>query len=179
MSMLSSLTRVSQRVMKANVEVWVDAMEDMGRDAIIGMLGGSGTPIGAAIAGFLDYNERISRALGRDIESRFAAEDKANDPREIAKKRRERARYRREHAEWMAANRWRFDWRSQPRVPAGSEAGGEWTEGRLDYPVQLFPNPVSRKDRRRRIASVKAFKARQRAAGNMNTRTIRSQWGDF
>jgi hypothetical protein len=51
--------------------------------------------------------------------------------------------------EWMA-DKWEHDWRSQPRVPAGSfqmvstrrgqiKAGGEWTFGRLSYPFAGSP----------------------------------------
>ena len=51
--------------------------------------------------------------------------------------------------EWMA-EAWQHDWRSQPRVPAGSfqtvstrrgviRAGGEWTFGRLGSPIVGSP----------------------------------------
>lgn len=51
--------------------------------------------------------------------------------------------------DWIA-NKWKHDWRSQPRIPAGSaqiistrrgdiHAGGEWTFGRLSSPVEGAP----------------------------------------
>lgn len=41
--------------------------------------------------------------------------------------------------QWLA-DAWKHDWRSQPRVPAGSSIGGEWTVGRLDYPFAGAPS---------------------------------------
>lgn len=59
----------------------------------------------------------------------------------------------REH--WLA-DAWKHDWRSQPRIPAGSSIGGEWTDGRLDHPFVGAPaigkgkQKSSRKSRRMR-----------------------------
>lgn len=59
----------------------------------------------------------------------------------------QRAIWREEHKAWLKDNQWRFDFRSQPRRPAGTDDGGEWMEGRLDY-AREQKRPVSRKQLR-------------------------------
>lgn len=145
-------------------DIILDNLQDMGADALISAVGGGGTPLGMLLSSFIRYNSTVSRDFNRQ----------ENKPMTAAETR----SYRRRHAEWLRDNRWRFDWRSQPRRPAGTDEGGEWMEGRLDHMAEM-KNPYSRSQRQRAIRSVKAYKSRQRAAGNMNTRTIRTAWGDF
>jgi len=78
--------------------------------------------------------------------------------------------------EWLD-NRWRRDWRSQPRVPAGTDAGGEWMEGRLDYQISAG-STVSRKQRQKRTKLLKAYKRRMTANG-IKARDIKTSWGRY
>ncbi len=145
-------------------EVILENLEEMGADALIALAGGPSTPLGALLQGFIEYNGRISQAYERE----------ANKPMSKAQKR----AYQKQHAEWLRDNRWRFDWRSQPRQPKGIPEGGEWMEGRLDYMAEQ-KKAYSRSERQQATRSMRAYKARQRAAGNMKTRTIYSKWGEF
>jgi uncharacterized protein (DUF1684 family) len=115
------------------------------------------------------------RGIDKDFLEYFKTEDAANLKKGMRKPRRSDAKA---HQAWLNDNHWRFDWRSQPRRPAGTEAGGEWMEGRLDYPVAVKYH-VSRRQRQRRTRAMKAYKARQAALGVTKTRTIRSSWGDY
>lgn len=145
----------------------VSQFEDMGRDALLSLVGGSSSPIGMALnAGFRYIN----------LESREAQRAQKRNDKPLSAK--QQILQKLKHQEWLNDNRWRFDWRSQPRRPAGSEAGGEWMEGRLDYQAET-KKAFSRSVIRRRTRSMRQYKARQKAMGNNTTRTIRSAWGDF
>lgn len=144
----------------------LNQFEDLGRDALFGLIGGQGSPIGMALSAYL----KLANSVRKDA-ARLQEEDK---PMTAAEKRAGRIR----HQEWLKDNRWRFDWRSQPRRPKGSDAGGEWMEGRLDYQAET-KKAFSRSVMRRRTRSMRQYKARQKAMGNNTTRTIRSAWGDF
>jgi hypothetical protein len=162
---MSLFIEVAKHLIKDDSKGVVRLLQDAGRSAIISALGLGGSPFGPALSTLL---RAAMRDGGRGLP------DGGGGKMSAAKKR----AYSRSHAEWMAENNWRFDWRSQPRRPAGTEAGGEWMEGRLDYPVAVKYH-VSRRERQRRTRAIKAYKARQVAAGNMNTRKIRTSWGEY
>lgn len=141
--------------------------EDLGRDALFDLVGGQGSPIGMALSAYL----KLANAANKEAAALQKAEDK---PLTAAEKRAGKMR----HQAWLRDNRWRFDWRSQPRRPAGSDAGGEWMEGRLDYQAET-KKAFSRATMRRRTRSMRQYKQRMKAMGNTHTRTIRSAWGDY
>lgn len=184
----------------------VKAIEEAGKDWLLGSLGPFANPVEAGrdlISGVLPIDigdqgrallrrtvgdgdpvaagKRLIRrtlgggplgsASGRALRALMSSET----VRDVALTAAQRRAFARAHQEWLADNRWRFDWRSQPRRPAGTEAGGEWMEGRLDYPVQVKYH-VSRRERQRRTRAIKAYKARM--AGT-KTRTIRTSWGEY
>lgn len=139
-------------------------LESAGKSAIVGAAG----PLGGVAGSLLDL---LTRSAAGETFSRGAVKEKVVS---AAKKKRQRL----SHEQWMKENGWRFDWRSQPRRPAGTDAGGEWMEGRLDYPVAV-KYTLSRRERQRRTRAIKAYKARQIAGGKPKTRTIRTAWGDY
>lgn len=141
--------------------------EDLGRDALFGLVGGQGSPIGMALSAYLKYANAANKEA-------IAIQKEEDKPLTAAEKRANKMR----HQEWLRDNRWRFDWRSQPRRPAGSDAGGEWMEGRLDYQAET-KKAFSRSVMRRRTRSMRQYKQRMKAMGITKTRTIRSAWGDF
>jgi hypothetical protein len=168
---LGAIGSVTRKLVNADVSGLQRMLEDMGRDAILDLVGGGATPIGVMLNAFLTHLEQTSR-MAQKLQNREEAE--RNKPLTVAEKRRRKLA----HQEWLRENSWRFDWRSQPRRPAGTDAGGEWMDGRLDYQAET-KNPVSRRELRRRTRSMRQYKARMRAAGNNRTRVIRSRWGDF
>lgn len=143
--------------------------EDMGRSALFDLVGGSGSPIGMALSAYLK--------LASESNKQVAALQREKDKPLTAAERRAK---RLQHQEWLKDNRWRFDWRSQPRRPAGSDAGGEWMEGRLDYQAET-KKAFSRATMRRRTRSMRQYKQRMKAMGHnpKSMRTIRSAWGDY
>jgi hypothetical protein len=159
------------KVINGNADQLIQMAQEMGRDAVIDLVGGAGSPLGMAFSAFYRYVNMTNRDYNRE-KARIEREE--NRPMTAA----ERRKYNEMHRQWLRDNQWRFDWRSQPRRPAGTEAGGEWMPGRLDYMAEL-KNPVSRSKRQAGTRAVKAYIRRQRAMGNMNTRTIRTSWGDF
>lgn len=86
----------------------------------------------------------------------------------------QRGGWARSRQDWLD-NKWRHDWRSQPRRPAGTPAGGEWMEGRLDYPLSMG-SVVSRSQRRRRVRAIIAYK--QRMVG-VPSRPIQTSWATY
>ena len=146
----------------------LNQFEDMGRDALFGLVGGQGSPLGMVLSSYLKL---AASARKEAAQLQQKEEDK---PLTAAEKRTQKIR----HQEWLRDNRWRFDWRSQPRRPAGTDAGGEWMEGRLDYQAET-KKAFSRSVLRRRTRSMRQYKQRMKAMGNNTTRTIRSKWGDF
>lgn len=167
MASLGIIGSVARKLVNSDSDGILRMLEDMGRDAIFDLIGGVGSPIGIGLKAFLDYADAIDKESARQQK----AEDK---PLTAAQRRENRVL----HQEWLRSNQWRFDWRSQPRRPAGTEAGGEWMEGRLDYMAEQ-KKAFSRAQMRRRTRSMREYKARQRSLGNTKTRTIRSAWGDF
>mgnify|MGYP000461563417 CR=1 FL=1 len=158
---------VTRKLVNNDANGLLRMLEDMGRDALLGLVGGSGTPIGMGLNAFLKYVDMTNKESLRQQKQK-------DKPLTAAQRRRNQVL----HREWLQDNRWRFDWRSQPRRPAGTEAGGEWMEGRLDYMAEQ-KKAFSRAQMRRRTRSMREYKARQHALGNNKTRTIRSAWGDF
>ena len=136
-------------------------LQRAGRDAIISALGGRTSSLSILFEAMLSGRGELRGEMREGIRSRLR-----------------KRRYSQSHQEWLNDNRWRFDWRSQPRRSAGTSAGGEWMDGRLDYPVAR-KSVVPRSQMRRRIRAMKAYKVRQKTMGNNVTRTIRSAWGDY
>lgn len=155
--------------LKGSASGIVSHFEDMGRDAILDIVGAS-TPLGTALKAALRYADMTSKEFQRTQRGDRKKEKREDKPRTAAQKRRQAQR----HREWLNDNRWRFDWRSQPRRPAGTTAGGEWMEGRLDYQAEV-KKPFSRSVIRRRTRALREYKAR--AGGK--TRIVRTAWGDF
>jgi hypothetical protein len=141
-------------------------IERMGKNAILQMLGGPSSTLSVAFNALLRAQGAAARASAKEAIAEAVEEKVVN--------RVNRRKYAQAHQDWLNSNRWRFDWRSQPRRPAGTEAGGEWMEGRLDYPIATKAT-VSRSERRRRTRAIKAYKSRAPS----HSRTIRTSWGDY
>ena len=165
--MLGPLGTATRKLVNADAGGILRMFEDMGRDALLDLVGGGSSPIGMALNAYLKFADLSGREAARDEKAR-------NKPLTFAEKRRLKVK----HQEWLKDNRWRFDWRSQPRRPAGSDAGGEWMEGRLEYQAET-KKAFSRSVMRRRTRSMRQYKQRMKDMGNNTTRTIRSKWGDF
>jgi hypothetical protein len=162
---------VIRQVINADSGGMLRRFEGMGQSALLNLVGGGGSPLGIALNAYLKFAKITTREATSDAIAQQREEDK---PLTAAEKRAGKIR----HQEWLRDNRWRFDWRSQPRRPAGSDAGGEWMEGRLDYQAET-KKAFSRSVMRRRTRSMRQYKQRMKAMGNTHTRTIRSAWGDF
>lgn len=144
-------------------------LANAGRSALLGAVGGG--PLATLLGGALDS---IIESGGVATTARRTAAATGVTRRTAG----QQLKAKISHERWMRENSWRFDWRSQPRRPAGTEAGGEWMEGRLPYPVAVKYS-LSRRERQRRTKAIKEYKARQIAMGKTRTRTIRTSWGEF
>lgn len=145
-----------------------------GRSAIMNAIGGNPLAFGGVAGDLLDL---LTRSAAGETASGPPGR-RGGDIKESVGVAVKKARGRKAHEKWLANNSWRFDWRSQPRRPAGTDEGGEWMEGRLDHPVAV-KYPLSRRVRQQRTKALKAFRSRQKAMGKVNTRTIRTSWGDY
>lgn len=174
LSKVGVVKSLAEKVVNGNSEALIRMAQEMGIDAILDLVGGAGSPLGIAFNAFFRYVKMTDAEYSRQL----TKHDREVSKQEAKQTAAERRKYRELHSQWLRDNQWRFDWRSQPRRPAGTAAGGEWMEGRLDYMAEI-KNPVSRSKRRAGSRAVKAYIQRQRAAGNMNTRTIRTAWGDY
>jgi len=102
---------IAEKSRRSIASIAYDNLKDLGAEAIIQAVGGSMSPLGILFRRLL----REDRAQSREMDQE------------------QRKQWRQERLEWLQQNQWRFDWRSQPRRPAGTEAGGEWMKGRLNY----------------------------------------------
>jgi len=143
---------IAERTKRSMLGIVYDSLADMGADAIISALGGGSSPLGAMMRSFLSDNKASERHLNQI----------------------QRAKLRAERIAWLQDHQWMFDWRSQPRRPAGRPEGGEWMPGRLNY-MREQAGPMSRTQLRKVRAharwvkqnkkSNRAFKSRR----NMNS----------
>lgn len=148
---------VAAGLLGGDVNITSRLLENAGTNALMRLFGGRSSPFGQLVSGLL----------------------RSGDTAEFSQRRKRRSRSAElTHRQWLQDNSWRFDWRSQPRVPAGSDAGGEWTEGRLDHPVGT-KTLISRNQRRIRTRAMRAYKKRRRDAGQTRTRPIVSSWGTY
>lgn len=115
---------LAEKSQRSIARIAYDALKDRGMDAIAAALGPAGAPISAVLRSILKM-------------------EKVEERQETRKNRK---LWRQQRIDWLRENQWRFDWRSQPRRPAGTEAGGEWLPGRLDYMAEQKA-PLSRKQR--------------------------------
>lgn len=148
-------------------------LENAGKSAILSMVRGwPGAGVAESVVDWLDdLEEESGGAGGRGKGGRSRG---AKIIGRVIRKRNQKT-----HQQWLHDNSWRFDWRSQPRRPAGTDAGGEWMPGRLDHPVEGVKYHLSRRERQRRTRAIKAYKARMMALGHTHTRTIKTSWGEY
>lgn len=156
----------------------VSMIEAMGEDLLIDAVGGGA--LGTFISAFFDYHSKLDKARRRDAKKQLGTEERA----EKREEKKSRAQYRREHQAWLEQNRWRFNWQSQPRQPAGIPEGGEWRPGRYSFMAEEA-KPISRSQLRRRNAAVRAYRARRKELGEtrfrspVNSSGVVSSWGGF
>lgn len=158
------LYELSRSVTMRTKDGVIGQLEDMGVDFLAGSIGG---PIGVAIRSFFSQMEKIEGQYVRQEDKLDAKAD-----------RQARIRQKLEHEVWLEQNRWRFDWRSQPRQPAGRPEGGEWIEGRLDYPVGV-KQKYSRAYKRNARRAIMAYRARRAELGETKFRPINTSWGQM
>ena len=168
MASLGLIVGLARGLLSADPNLAGKMLENAGRNALMNLVGGPSSPFGIVLANLL--KDDSGPTAGREVSEESLL-------RKQMRKARLHSRWARAHQEWLSHNRWRFDWRSQPRRPAGNEAGGEWMDGRLGFPV-TFHLPVSRKSRQQGARAMKAFRKRRRALGVTRTgnRRILSSW---
>lgn len=139
-----------------------------GKNIAIKLIGGRSSFLGSLLSATFQAGakeERLGAALGKRLAGR---------------RRRKGKRWAANHQVWLAANQWRFNWRSQPRRPAGTEVGGEWMAGkRLSVAAPISGMYLSRRERQKRMRAVKAFKGRLIARrGSLPRHMITSSWAN-
>jgi hypothetical protein len=152
-------------------------LEEVGREALSNLNPAGGSPDGP-VGTLLDLLKQSAELSEVEVRSGGRSQRSGGSFRDKVSSAVQKRRNRKAHEKWLADNSWRFDWRSQPRRPAGTPEGGEWMEGRLDHPVAVKYH-LSRRVRQQRSKALKAYKARRAEMGDTRTRTIRTSWGDY
>lgn len=164
------LAKLATGLLRSEDNIVGKLLEEEGRKFLLELVGGAVSPLGVGVSGLLKFIE----LLEKNQEKVIGGEGLKSTLKNVD----ERRRYAQSHRQWLEENGWRFDWRSQPRHPAGAVGGGEWIPGRLPYPVQA-KFVLSRRVRRQRTTTMRAYKERRRLLGQTRLRPIVSSWGTY
>jgi hypothetical protein len=157
-------------------------LEELGREAISGILAGSPIGTGMAAAGRVgsamqtfgtsgtnalrnDWLNAIRPSAGPGTKILASVERALGRYTRPSDKKVRGGTWHSSRQQWLDES-WKHNWRSQPR-----DARGRWVPGRLTYPLAVQPK-VSR-----RIKRIRQMRRTQQKAGRKIAKTIVASWG--